>query len=59
MVAVVATALGSVISVDANRVLHARVPHQARLLAGAGDARRGQRAIFVASATRFHTRVRS
>lgn len=52
MVAIVAAALGPMVRVDADRVLGARVAHEARLLASARDARRGQRAIFVASATR-------
>ena len=57
MVAIVAAAFGPMVRVDADRVLDARVAHEARLLASARDAHHGQRAIFVASATRFHASV--
>jgi hypothetical protein len=53
VVAFLAAAVGSVIRVDAYRVLGARVPDAARLQADAIDAALGERAVPVACATHF------
>jgi len=47
-----ATAVGTVVGVDANRVLRAGVANVTGMLANLADARLRQRAVFIAIATR-------
>lgn len=52
MITILAAAIRTVIGVNADRVLSARIPNQARFLTSALNARLCQRTIFVDSATR-------